>query len=79
MNKENGITLVLEAVARALQRYDIGNIDVVGIEEENTIDIYYSGRHNSYPIESEVVKYEDVDIDALERELDARNVGYWWS
>lgn len=72
------IKLVVEAVKRALDKYDSGNIDVILNEESNMLDIVYHSRHNSFDIESDVTSANDIDLRQLELALEEYNVGYVW-
>lgn len=67
---------IIDAVDRALVNYSSANVDVIRDEERNTLDVFYHSRHNSFPIETTLVDYDDIDIKALEIELDERGVGY---
>ena len=78
MRKEMSTIHVIEAVDRALAKYDADNIDVVFNEETERIDIMYCSNNNSFPIEPGVAKRDDVDFKVLEERLDARNVGHVW-
>lgn len=72
------INLVVEAVKRALNKYNSGNIDVILNEESNMLDIVYHSRHNSFSIESDVVSANDIDLRQLELILEEYDVGYVW-
>lgn len=72
------IKLVIEAVKKALDKYDSGNVDVVLNEESNMLDVVYHSRHNSFDIASNVVSVNDIDLRQLELALEEYNVGYVW-
>lgn len=72
------IKLVVEAVRRALDKYDSGNVDVILNEESNMLDIVYHSRHNSFDIESDVTSANDIDLRQLELALEEYDVGYVW-
>lgn len=72
------IKLVVEAVRRALDKYDSGNVDVVLNEGSNMLDIVYHSRHNSFDIESDVASANDIDLRQLELALEEYDVGYVW-
>ena len=40
--------------------------------------ITFHSRHNSFPVSNKTYPADGVDFKALERELDALNVGYVW-
>jgi len=72
------IQLVIEAVKRALNKYDSGNIDVILNDESNMLDIVYHSRHNSFDIESDIANVNDIDLRQLESALEEYDVGYVW-
>ena len=72
------IKLVVEAVRRALDKYDSGNVDVILNEENNMLDIVYHSRNNSFNIESDVANANDIDLRQLELALEEYDVGYVW-
>ncbi len=72
------IKLVVEAVRRALGKYNPENVDVILNEESNMLDIVYHSRHNSFDIESNVANANDIDLRKLELVLEEYDVGYVW-
>ena len=72
------IKLVIEAVKKALDKYDSGNVDVVLNEESNMLDVVYHSKHNSFDIVSDVVSANDIDLRQLELALEEYDVGYVW-
>ena len=78
MRKEMSTIHVIEAVDRALAKYDADNIDVVFHADTERIDIMHCNHNNSFPIELGIAKKDNVDFYLLENELDARNVGHVW-
>lgn len=73
-----GIKEVINAVDRALGKYDSENVDVVRNEENGMLDVIYHSNNNSFAIEVGIANFTDVDIKALEAELDSRDVGHVW-
>ena len=70
--------MVVEAVKRALEKYDASNVDVVLDEESNTLNVIYHSKHNSFDIESYVADAKNIDFDELEILLEEFDVGYVW-
>lgn len=78
MRKEMKTMYVIEAVDRALAKYDEDNINVCINEETEKLDIMYCSKNNSFPIETDIADKEDIDFKILEKELDVRSVGHIW-
>ena len=76
--KEILLASIINTVYEILEQYSSDNVDVVRDEETNMLNIIYHSRHNSFPIETNVAKFDDVDIEELEKELDNCNVGHCW-
>lgn len=77
-------TKVLEIVDEALKKY---SAMVINVRQKDgmlmvTLSYYgrsYYGRNCNYDIfASDIARYENCDIPTLERELDKRNVKYYW-
>lgn len=69
---------VIEKVKNVLMRYPSDNIDVVKNELNGKIEIIFHSRNNSFTIESDICRFEDIDKISLEKELDSLNVGHCW-
>lgn len=76
--KEMALIHFVEAVDRALLKYNSENVDVVKNIETGKVDIIYHCRNNSFPIEVGVADADHIDMAVLSRDLDDRNVGYCW-
>lgn len=80
-NKEMVLIWIVEAVDRALNKYDSDNVDVVKNEETGMVDVVYHSDKNSFAIETNVCNHkylDEHDKDILVGELNSRNVGYCW-
>lgn len=69
---------VLERVDMALRDFAASMLSVDLDDETRMININVCGRHNSYAVYPCVAEYEELDIAALTKELDKRNVGHCW-
>ena len=70
--------IVIEAVKRALEKYDASNVDVILDEESNKLNVVYHSRNNSFDIESYVADAENIDFEELAILLEEFDVGYIW-
>ena len=69
---------IVKDVKTALEKYSSDNIDVVKNGDAMILYITFHSRHNSFPVSNKTYPADGVDFKALERELDALNVGYVW-
>lgn len=69
---------IVRDVEAALEKYSGENIDVVKNEETLHLFVTYHSRHNSFPISNKIYPTDGVDLETLERKLDALYVGHVW-
>lgn len=69
---------IVKDVKATLEKYSSDNIDVVRNGDNMELYITFHSRHNSFPISNKTYPADSIDFKALERELDALNVGYVW-
>lgn len=66
------------AIKSALQQYSIENVDIMRNTENNTIDIIYHSRHNSFPIVNNVCSSELLQENIIDKIAEEYNIGYCW-
>lgn len=78
MSKNEKIQMIKNAVEVALSQYDTDNVDIINSETNNTVDIMYHSRHNSFPIVSNVCASNGLSESDIDEIAEYYDIGYCW-
>ena len=77
-SKKEKIKMIKNAIEYALCQYDTDNVDIVKSETNNTVDIMYHSKHNSFPIVSNVCTSNGLSESDIDKIAEHYDIGCCW-